>query len=74
MTSRDSHRERSTVTATAPARVALPPLAPATPEEIACRRALFARVMARRSAIGPIGIRTDELVHQSRVEADAADR
>ena len=51
-------------------RVTLPPLLPPTPEEIARRRTLFAKVMALREQIGPIGITTDELVHQTRAGAD----
>lgn len=47
--------------------------APVSEEEIARRRALFAKVMALRERIGPIGVRTDELVHMARAEADATD-
>jgi hypothetical protein len=60
--------------ATLAPRVTLPPWTPPTPEEIARRRALFAKVMTLREEIGPIGITTDELVHQARAEADGDDR
>ena len=54
-------------------RIKLPPFKPVTPEEIERRRARFARMIARRERIGPIGIRADDLVHQVRVEADGLD-
>jgi hypothetical protein len=46
------------------------PIEPPTPEEIERRRVLFARVMALRDEIGPIGISTSELIRQVREEAD----
>jgi len=54
-------------------RLVLPLLEPPSPEEIARRRALFDRVMALREEIGPIGVRTDELVRQARDEDDTID-
>lgn len=54
-------------------RPVLPPMAPVSPEEIARRRALFAKFMALREQIGPIGVRTDDLIHLTRTEADATD-
>jgi hypothetical protein len=66
------HAESTIARPTVP-RVVLPPLRPPSPEEIERRRILFARAMALRAEIGPIGIRTDELVHLARVEADGAD-
>ncbi|MGH2559191.1 MAG: hypothetical protein ACRDJH_09010 [Thermomicrobiales bacterium] len=54
-------------------RVALPPLEFPSPQEIHRRRILFERAMVLRAEIGPIGINTDELVHQAREEADARD-
>ena len=54
-------------------KIKLPEFPPVTPEEIERRRALFARMIARREKIGPIGIRADDLVHQVRIEADGLD-
>ncbi len=54
-------------------RVPIPRIDPPSPEEIERRRELFARVMALREKIGPIGIAADDLVHQSRREADGLD-
>ena len=54
-------------------RIALPADEPITPEEIERRRSLFAKVFALREEIGPIGVRSDDLVHQARDEADAPD-
>jgi hypothetical protein len=53
--------------------IEIPPSVPTTPEEIARRRAHFARVMALREEIGPIGISTDELVHAAREDLDDED-
>jgi hypothetical protein len=55
-------------------RVELPRLEPPSDTEIERRRILFARAMALRAEIGPIGIRTELLIHQAREEADAGDR
>lgn len=55
------------------ARIVLPPDEPITQEEIERRRALFAKVMALRDEIGPIGLRADDLVHLARGDADASD-
>lgn len=54
--------------------IVLPPLLPPTPDDLARRRRLFARAMALRDEIGPIGITTDDLVHQAREEADDVER
>jgi hypothetical protein len=51
-------------------RVKLPAFEPPTPEEIARRRALFAKVMALRDEIGPIGVLADELVREGRPGID----
>ncbi|MEA2594817.1 MAG: hypothetical protein QOF01_1286 [Thermomicrobiales bacterium] len=51
-------------------RIEMQPIEPPTPEEIERRRVLFARVMALRDEIGPIGISTSELIRQVREEAD----
>ena len=70
MTIRDEPPQRATSdTATLP-RIALPPLVPPTREEIERRRVLYDRVRRRRAEIGPIGIRSDELIHQAREDSD----
>ena len=73
MTTVETSPSSPAASASASPRIALPPFVPASPEEIARRRALFAKVMALREQIGPIGIRSDDLVHQARVEADGVD-
>lgn len=55
-------------------KVVLPPDEPVTPEEIGRRRALFARVTARREAIGPIGISADDSIHELRGGHDRFDQ
>ena len=50
----------------APPKIDVPPSLPPTPEEIARRRAHFAKMMEHREAIGPIDIPTDELVRAAR--------
>jgi hypothetical protein len=62
--------DRPAPTDTTLPRIKLPPFKPITPEELARRRALFARVIERRERIGPIGVPADDLVHAIRVEAD----
>lgn len=47
-------------------KIVLPPDEPVTPEEIERRQALFARVIARREAMDPIGISADDLIHELR--------
>jgi hypothetical protein len=54
-------------------RIELPPLKPASLEEIERRRVLVARAKALREEVGPIGTRTDELIHQVREEADGVE-
>jgi hypothetical protein len=46
---------------------------PVTTEEIERRRALFARTIALREEIGPIGLSADELVRRARDEANGCD-
>ena len=53
-------------------RIELPRFTPITPEEIERRRRLFAKVMTLRDEIGVIGVPADELLRESRVDADAA--
>jgi hypothetical protein len=53
--------------------IEIPPSTPPAPDEITRRRAHFAKVMALREEIGPIGISTDELVHAAREELGDAD-
>lgn len=54
-------------------RIELPLLKPASPEEIERRRVLFERAKVLREEIGPLGIRTDELIRQVREEADGVE-
>ncbi|MGH2533374.1 MAG: hypothetical protein ACRDJW_13835 [Thermomicrobiales bacterium] len=54
-------------------RINIPPPERATPEELARRRANHERVVALREKIGPIGISTDELIHEARCEANDFD-
>ena len=73
MTRHDQLAEQPTSdTATLP-RIALPPLSPPTREEIERRRALYEQVRRRRAEIGPIGIRSDELIHQARQDSGELD-
>ena len=53
-------------------RLTLPVIPRATPEEVERRRQLFAEAMALREEIGPIGIRTEDLIRELRAESDAA--
>jgi hypothetical protein len=55
------------------ATIEIPPSVPPTPEEIVRRQAHFAKVMALREEIGPIGISSDDLVHAARENLDDAD-
>lgn len=50
--------------------ITLPPHIPATPEEIARRRAVAADADRIRELIGPIGISVSELIRQVRDEAE----
>ena len=47
-------------------RIKLPESPPVTREEIERRRALFARTMALREKIGPIGVPVEDLIHELR--------
>ena len=60
---------QSSRTAESPPIRLIPTLAPPTPEELARRRRLFERAREIREAIGPIGIRTDDLIHEARRES-----
>jgi hypothetical protein len=53
-------------------RLELPPPERPSEEELERRRVLFERTIALRDKIGPIGIRTDELIRQVREEADGS--
>lgn len=50
--------------------IEVPPAKPVPAEEVERRRALFAKVMARRESIGPIGLPVDELIHQVRRDCE----
>lgn len=58
--------ERAAPTATTLPKITLPDLSPPTPEEIDRRRALFKRMIEHRDKIGPIGIPTQDLIHELR--------
>jgi hypothetical protein len=58
--------ERAAPTATTLPKITLPDLSPPTPEEIERRRALFERTIERRDKVGPIGIPTEDLIHELR--------
>jgi hypothetical protein len=47
---------------------AMSPVTPATPRELERRREIVQRILQRRERIGPIGIRADDLVHESRAD------
>jgi hypothetical protein len=53
--------------------VKLPPVRPVSEKELARRRKIVDRILARRERIGPIGISADELVREARREADIED-
>lgn len=59
-----------TETATQP-RIQIPAIAPATPEELARRKALFDEIDRLREAIGPIGMSVDDLIDADFYELDA---
>lgn len=65
----DSNRHTSSIITLSP--IQIPHIERPSPEEIARRRALFAKVMERRERIGSIGISSDELLHLAREDADA---
>ena len=73
MTVQDQQSNRSGSDAATLPRIALPPLVPPTCEEIERRRILYERVRRRRAEIGPIGIRSDELIHQAREDSGETD-
>jgi len=66
------HDSAQTTTATAP-RIEMPPIPPATPEEIARRGEVVARIVALREKIGPIGISTSDLIREGRDEIENGD-
>ncbi len=53
--------------------IKLPPLEPPTKAEIERRRILFERNRRLRAEIGPIGIRSDDLIHLARAEAEISE-
>lgn len=53
-------------------RIELPVIPRATPEELARRRILVERARRLWDEVGPIGIRTDELIREVREEAHGA--
>ena len=55
-------------------KIKLPEFPPVTPEEIERRRALFAKTVALREEIGPIGIPVEDLIHELRGGDDRFDR
>ena len=58
--------DRPEPTITTLPKIELPEFAPVTPEEIERRRALFAKMVALREEIGPIGIPVADLIHELR--------
>lgn len=65
MVVRDS---RSTHKPEASAQPIIPTLSRPTPDEIERRTRLFERARAIREAIGPVGIHSDDLIHEARRE------
>ncbi|HYI16624.1 MAG TPA: hypothetical protein VEX37_14600 [Thermomicrobiales bacterium] len=51
-------------------RIQIPDYVPPTEEELKRRQEVIAKIHRLREKIGPIGIRADELKHQSRAEAE----
>jgi hypothetical protein len=51
-------------------RIPIPDYVPPTEEELKRRREVIAKIDRLREKIGPIGIRADQLKHQSRAEAE----
>ncbi len=51
-------------------RIHIPEYVPPTEEQLKRRQVLAAKIHRLREKIGPIGIRADELKHQSRAEAE----
>jgi hypothetical protein len=50
-----------------------PPILPPTAEELERRGEVVDRILARRDAIGPIGISTADLIREVREEAEGID-
>lgn len=48
----------------------IPPVVPPSASEIKRRRDVVERMTRLRERIGPVGIRADELLHESRVESE----
>lgn len=57
--------DHSAATDTLP-KIELPDFPPVTAEEIERRRALFAKTIALRDEIGPIGVPIEDLIHELR--------
>lgn len=55
-------------------RIKLPDFPPVTPEEIERRRILVAQMRELREAIGPIGMSTEDLIHELRGGDDRFDK
>jgi hypothetical protein len=58
--------EQVAPTATTLPTITLPDLSAPTPEEIERRRVLVAQIRELREAIGPIGVSTEDLIHELR--------
>lgn len=58
--------DRATPAGTTLPKIKLPDLSPPSPEEIERRRVLFERMRRRRDAIGPIGIKIEDIIHELR--------
>jgi hypothetical protein len=67
MSTTDKSRE---VISEAIAHIEIPPYVPPTPGQLEQSRRAAERAKALREEIGPIDIRTDELVHVARMECD----
>ncbi len=63
------HESDDDFTMTLP-RIPIPDYVPPTEEELKRRQEVIAKIHQLREKIGPIGIRADELKHQSRAEAE----
>lgn len=58
--------ERAAQTAITMPKITLPDVPSVTPEELVRRRVLVAEARAIRDAIGPIGVRIDDIIHELR--------
>ena len=66
--------DRPEATSTTLPKIKLPEFPPVTPEEIERRRAVFARTIALREQIGPIGVDVADLIHELRGGDDRFDK